>query len=139
VALADVNREAVAAARATIEYNGLQERASVFQSDVLKGVPSTERWDLVVGNPPHFLQLEPGDDDIRVVDSGWEIHRDFYRTVGQFLKPGAKVVMMENAGGSSPEEFEPMILEGGGTLETVLPGTNVFGTNNGLYYLVSRW
>jgi hypothetical protein len=47
--------------------------------------------------------------------------------------------MMENAGGSSPKEFEPMIRDGGGTIERVLRDTNVFGANNGLYYLVSRW
>jgi hypothetical protein len=63
----------------------------VYRSDVLGGVPDAERRDLVVGNPPHFLQLEPGDDDIRVVDPDWRIHRAFYRSVGRFLRraPGS--------------------------------------------------
>ena len=39
--------------------NGLQDRVRVYLSDGLNGIPSSEKWDLVVSNPPHFLAGQP--------------------------------------------------------------------------------
>ena len=55
LALADVSRDAVAAARRTAAFNRLDERVAVYESDALDQIPADERWDLVVSNPPHFL------------------------------------------------------------------------------------
>ena len=37
--------------------NGLAERVAVYRSDNLDGIRAFERWDLVVGNPPHFSDI----------------------------------------------------------------------------------
>ena len=42
--LADINPEAVASCERTISVNGLSSRASVFQSDNLKDIPRSEKW-----------------------------------------------------------------------------------------------
>jgi hypothetical protein len=46
-------------------------------------------------------------------DSGWNIHRRFFDTVGQFLKPGGVILIQENNHGSMVETFRPMIEEAG--------------------------
>jgi 16S rRNA G1207 methylase RsmC len=53
--LADINPEAVRACQRTVSENGLSDRVSVYCSDNLLNIPATERWDLVVSNPPHFI------------------------------------------------------------------------------------
>ena len=52
--LVDINPEAIKAIQETIKLNNLQDKVTVYQSDGLSNVPKTEKWDLVVSNPPHF-------------------------------------------------------------------------------------
>ena len=139
LALADISRDAVSAAARTAEYNRLDERVSVYESDGLDQIPADERWDLVVSNPPHFLPDVEGTDDIQVFDRDWKVHGRFYESVKRHMNPGGLVVMVENASGSDPRLFEQMILAGGGRPVTVHAGTNVHGHPNGLYYQVSEW
>lgn len=111
--LADVNPAAVAACEETIRRNGLEARVDVYVSDGLDALPATERWDLVVGNPPHS-----GTDEVRTEikrptaiyqDAGWKIHEDFYSSVGPHLAPDAQIVVQENLRFSSAETFAPML------------------------------
>ena len=105
LALADVNPESVAAARRTREYNSLEDRVDVYESDALDQIPADERWDLVIANPPHFL-AEPRDDaDIQVFDAGWDVHSASISQVGAHMNPGGVVVMVENAAASDPNRF----------------------------------
>ena len=55
--VADVNPEAVEACNMTVKENGLVDKVNVYLSDCLDDIPETEKWDLVVSNPPHFWQL----------------------------------------------------------------------------------
>jgi tRNA1(Val) A37 N6-methylase TrmN6 len=105
--LADVNPEAVEACRRTVADNGLAARVSAYRSDNLRDIPASERWDLVVSNPPHFVDDWIG--DLRTYDDGWHIHREFFAAVGRFLKPGGVIVLQENNRGSTVETFRPMI------------------------------
>lgn len=105
--LADVNREAVEACRRTIAESGLADRVSVYQSDNLRDIPRSERWDLVVSNPPHFADDWIG--DLRSHDAQWHLHREFFADIGNFLKPGGVVVLQENNRGSTAETFRPMV------------------------------
>jgi methylase of polypeptide subunit release factors len=123
--LADVNPEAVKAVRHTIEENGLQDRVAVYQSDCLDQIPQTEKWDLVVSNPPHF----DGNHDeyqaaIRLVDPGWQIHAKFYRDVKKFLNPNASIIFQENSTATRAEDFENMIRQNGLKLVEVFSGPN---------------
>jgi SAM-dependent methyltransferase len=105
--VADVNPEAVEACARTVEGNGLAERVAVYQSDNLDGIPAAERWDLVVGNPPHFADTSPG--QLRYNDKDWCLHRRFFESVGRFLKPGGMIVLLENNLGSTADTFRDMI------------------------------
>jgi SAM-dependent methyltransferase len=109
--LADINPDAVRACRRTVIENGLAERVSVYRSNNLDDIPGSERWDLVVGNPPHFDWVQTG--EARFADSGWNIHRRFFQSVGRFLKPGGVILVQENNHGSTAETFRQMIEEAG--------------------------
>ncbi len=105
--LADVNPEAVEACRLTVTQNGLAERVTVHHSDNLDAIPASEQWDLVVGNPPHFIDISPG--ELRFHDEDWKLHRRFFAMIGRFLKPGGIIVLLENNRGSTVETFRSMI------------------------------
>lgn len=115
--LADVNPAAVRACEHTVRANRLEDRVRVYEADVLCGIPESERWDLVVGNPPHFDASEESYDEARrLIDPGFRIHRAFYRDVGAHLVPGGSVVLQENRHASDGETFAEMIHAGGLTL-----------------------
>jgi predicted RNA methylase len=109
--LADLNPEAVEACRLTVAQNGLAERVAVYRSDNLGAIPTSERWDLVVGNPPHFSDISPG--ELRFHDERWSLHRKFFAAIGNFLKPGGMIVLVENNHGSTAETFRGMIEDAG--------------------------
>ena len=117
VCLADVNPAAADACRETIRRNGLEGRVDVYVSDGLDALPASERWDLVVGNPPHSGSAEVRPEIKRPTaiyqDVGWKIHEDFYASVGAHLAPGAQIVIQENLRFSSAETFAPMLAANG--------------------------
>jgi predicted RNA methylase len=105
--VADINAEAVQACQRTVQENRLADRVAVYQSNNLDAIPSTERWDLVVGNPPHFADTSPG--QLRYHDADWQLHRRFFLSVSQLLKPGGMIVLLENNQGSTANTFREMI------------------------------
>jgi len=105
--LADINPLAIEACRRTIRANNLADRVTLYRSDNLHQVPAAERWDLVVSNPPHFVDDFAG--DLRAHDADWHIHRGFFEQVGAFLNPGGVIVLQENNRGSTVDTFRPMI------------------------------
>lgn len=113
--LIDVNPEAVRMCKKTIDEYKLEDRVSVYLSDGLSDVPSSEKWDLVVSNPPHFMDGSniPPDLVVRVVDPNFSIHKQFYGDVGKFLKPNGSVLFIENIRGSTPWLHSEMILKNG--------------------------
>jgi methylase of polypeptide subunit release factors len=112
--LVDCNRQAIELCLRTAEYNGLTGRVSAYVSDCLKTVPDIEKWDLVVGNPPHFEgSREDYVSDSLSIDPNWSIHRQFYRDVPRFLSSRASVLLLENLEGSSPNTWSDMIESSG--------------------------
>lgn len=139
LALSDIDPGAVRTARRTAALNGIEDRVSVFESDVLDRIPSSKRWDLVVGNPPHFLPDPDQPENIQRFDPDWEVHRRFYSSVKEHMEPGGLVVMFENNAGADADLFARMIGEGGGRLRCNHPGTRLDGQPNGAFFQVSEW
>lgn len=113
--LADINPEAVRVCEETIKNNGLESKVSVYLSDSLDSIPENEKWDLVVGNPPHVFcaSEEEYKKDITLYDPNFNIHRKFYRDIRKFLKPTGSVLLQEHTESTSVEDFKEMI-EGNG-------------------------
>ncbi len=119
LALVDINPEAVRVCLRTVEDNDLADRVRVYESDGLKNVPVTEKWDLVVGNPP-FFKCTRYDYEHRFAqgkllgfDPDWNIHHQFYTNAGRFLRPGGSILFVESMHGSTPETWRRMIEESG--------------------------
>ena len=112
--LADINPAAVALCRETIRENGLEDRVSCYVSDGLESIPASEKWDLVVSNPPHWKEYDQVHGrDIRRFDIGLEIHQRFYRDIRPHLKPAAKILFQENGRATTAEDFAAMIAANG--------------------------
>jgi methylase of polypeptide subunit release factors len=109
--LSDINPAAVSSCRNTVRANQLGDRASVYQSDNLKNIPPSERWNLVVSNPPHFVDQYEG--DIRAHDPDWQIHKAFFETVSSHLVEDGVIVLQENNRGSTVETFRSVIERSG--------------------------
>lgn len=137
--LADIDGAAVDAARRTAAHNGLEDRVTVYESDVLDDIPESEQWDLVIGNPPHFLPDADRDLSLKVFDPDWQVHERFYAAAKWHVRPGGLVIMSENTAATDPDLFADMISRGGGNLVVNHPGTDIHGQPNGLYYQVSEW
>ncbi|MBF0622909.1 MAG: tRNA (adenine(22)-N(1))-methyltransferase TrmK [Magnetococcales bacterium] len=122
--LADINPVAVEVCKRTIAENGLSDRVSVYLSDGLADIPSHEKWDVVVGNPPQYAQSGAREKRIgkaikfelheRIwLDEDWHIHRDLYSGVGKHLMKGANIAIMEARLGSDENDFIELIRDGG--------------------------
>ncbi|MCP3395232.1 methyltransferase [Bradyrhizobium sp. CCGB12] len=105
--VADINPAAVARCRNTVRLNKLENRVSVYESNNLRSISKTERWNLVVSNPPHFIDQYEG--DIRAHDPDWAIHREFFNTIDPHLADGGVIVLQENNRGSTVATFREMI------------------------------
>jgi hypothetical protein len=131
--LADINPAAVASCKGTVRANKLEDRVSVYQSDNLKDIPRSEKWDLVVSNPPHFVDQYLG--DLRAHDPDWRIHREFFATIGAFLTEQGVIVLQENNQGSTVDTFREMIDRSG--LEIVLlDGASPTRTERSVFYYI---
>jgi predicted RNA methylase len=131
--LADVNPEAVAACRRTVARNALEGRVAVYHSDNLKDIPPGEQWDLVVSNPPHFVDTSFG--QLRYHDPDWRVHRGFFGAVSRHLRPGGVVVLQENNAGSTPATFMPMIAEAGLKIVFVQDASHERTERSQMFYL----
>jgi methylase of polypeptide subunit release factors len=133
--LADVNLDAVEACRRTVEANNLSERVSIYHSNCLDGIPSHERWDLVIGNPPHLGTDEDRHwgPSILYKDVNWTIHRRFWGEVHKFLNRDAVVLIQECSDVSNVSDFAAMIENGGMRIVHVSDSGPPF--DEGIYYI----
>ena len=93
----DISKEALAVAQKNIETYGLQNRIALIESDLFKNIPSSERFDLILSNPPYVdeadmlsLPLEYRHEPILALESGKDglIHtREILHQATIYLKP----------------------------------------------------
>jgi len=116
--LSEIEPAAIDCCKKTIAENNLADRAVIYPSNCLEQVPP-QKWDLVVGNPPHFSQCQTNlpQTALVTVDTDWDIHRRFYRDIGKYLNNGASILLVENGRGSSPQTFDSMITQSGLRIE----------------------
>jgi len=102
LSLADINREAMAVSDCIGEAMGRGDEVRHFVSDNLDSVPRDLQFDLVIGNPPNYCNLQPGHPagammarDLRPSDRGWRVHERFYQTIGDYLTGDAVLLIQE--------------------------------------------
>ncbi len=117
--LADVNPLAVDVLKDTVEKNRLQDRVTVYQSDCLDAIPSTEQWDLVVGNPPWVLDTK-NTKEIAVCDPDGRVHKKFFQDIKKHLAPQGTILFIESIWYTRADSFKGMIEENGLALHEAL-------------------
>lgn len=97
--LADVNPKSVAFSRYTARFNGLEKTVTVYQSDNLNSIPSTEKFDLVVGNPPWFFYRSgiAASLSLRGDDPEYALHTAFLLRIADYLNPNGALLLTEGA------------------------------------------
>lgn len=95
--LADINPQAIECIEKTISTaDHLRNVVSFYISDNLHQIPSDQRFDLVVSNPPFARNgSESHFHDIRTEDPGWRVHADFFSNIRKHLSPGAVMCLGE--------------------------------------------
>jgi hypothetical protein len=91
----------------TANNNHLSKYVTGHISSTIGGIPNTEKWDLVVSNPPHvadrdyFISTMPEesqylDNTCRLtVDQNFAIHREFFRNIKEKLTSDADIFLIE--------------------------------------------
>jgi release factor glutamine methyltransferase len=104
VTAVDVSPDALEVARRNATIHGVASRVRFLLGDLFAPVPSGERFDVIVSNPPYvtpgeFADLAPEvrDHEPRVALDGGLDGLAFYRRIaneaGRFLKPGGAVLV----------------------------------------------
>ena len=100
----DISAEAIALAKENAAANKVAERIDFLQGDGFATLPKSERFDLIISNPPYIpsaeiatLQPEVRDFDPRSALDGGADGLDFYRRLAAetkpFLKPDGKIML----------------------------------------------
>ena len=95
----DINGESVELVRKTAKNNNYDVRAYV--SDNLNSIPKSEKFDLVISNPPNYCNIQRSHpfghlrDDLRPSDVDWKIHKDFYSNISSYLNDNARMFISE--------------------------------------------
>jgi methylase of polypeptide subunit release factors len=118
--LSDMYAPAIDSANITANYapNNCKDQVSTYVFDDLELMPTEEQFDLVVANPPHFVNkdnlTEATDNQIRrAVDKDWAAHQNFFKHIGKHLLPNGVILLQENMYGSTVETFAPYIQDAG--------------------------
>ena len=87
---------------------GYQNVVRGYVTPTITGIPKTEKWDLVVGNPPNsgdatgFLKQQDTAGQpqelvnlaIRItVDQDWEAHKDFFKNISDYITDDADIFL----------------------------------------------
>jgi UDPglucose 6-dehydrogenase len=121
VAFVDSHGPSIKACLANATANKVTEKVSAYVCDKIMQIPSQERFDLVVANPPHsgdrqaFIDtlehLNCVDNTCRlIVDEGYEALQDFYANIKDYCNPGADIYITT---GSNQEHYIQWAAKGG--------------------------
>lgn len=111
ITFSDYYPVAIESCLGTAQRNNITHKVSAYVTPTISGIPESEKWDLVIGNPPHAFGsitetanylVESGisgpavDNVLRVLcDEGMEIHREFFQTISDHLLDDADIFLYE--------------------------------------------
>lgn len=100
--LADSNPLVIECIEKTIFENNLEDKVSYYHITSVSELPDDEQFDLVIGNPPNYCNVNIEHNfgrqffnDPRAVDKDWVHHQDFYQHIKKYLRPGAHICISE--------------------------------------------
>jgi len=95
-------------------HNQCADEVTIYNIGDISQLPEHEKFDLIVGNPPHFLFPSVDPDVSRIEsDPNWAVHQNFYANIAEHLAPGGVILLQENMLESRPDSFKYFIREAG--------------------------
>jgi 16S rRNA G966 N2-methylase RsmD len=121
VAFVDMHSPSIKSCLANATANKVADKISAYVCNEVTQIPTTEKFDLVVANPPHsgdrqtFIEslehLNCVDNTCRlIVDEGYEALQDFYANIKKYLNTGADIFITT---GSNQEHYIAWAASGG--------------------------
>lgn len=111
IVFSDMYKDAIDNCIETAKSNNLVKYVTTYHSNKVGNIPTSEKWDLVISNPPHCDNLEQFkeavktdyesdpknlDNSIRLcVDENYEIHKEFFTNIKNHLTLDADVYLIE--------------------------------------------
>ena len=106
IVLMDVYEPALIKAQENSKKNNISNNVSIRVCDKISSLPLTDKFDLVVSNPPHsvsdyWIEDSPQKDlTYRLtIDKDWELHKEFFKNITKYLSPNADVYISETTEG----------------------------------------
>lgn len=144
LSLNDMYLPAIQVAEKTrLENKSFSNIVNLYHSNTLDDV--NEKYDLVVGNPPHWKTADSATDSLGfdvhahlhvldiLVDQDWNSHRSFFNNMKLLLADNGRILLQENYNGSTPEDFKEMIETAG--LRISATADSKLYADKGIYYI----
>lgn len=95
----------------TARLNNIESQVLAVLADSIQSIPSTDKWDLVIGNPPHAWDLENVKQSLKeqmipenvaanlcrvVVDDNMNAHKEFFSNISPRLTSDADLFIVEH-------------------------------------------
>ena len=137
--LSDMYAPALECAINTVKNTPYESKVSTYLTNTLAGLNATEKFDLVVGNPPHYVEYaSDNSNQTRICrDDDWAAHLDFFKHIKSHLTDDGIILLQENQKGSTVKTFESMIDQAGLTSTDTFNSPAWFNLETGprIYYI----
>lgn len=116
ITLNDLHQPALDMAEITkLKNPAFTDKISIYPGSTLTNIPESEKFDLVVANPPHYLSKFSASSSLGfdkmginisghqaeiLVDENWQAHTTFYNEIKKLLAPDGVILIQENESGS---------------------------------------
>ncbi len=144
VVFADINIFNLNSLRRTLAINNLSDLEGkcfhIYLSDALKHIPKTEKFDIVVSNPPNFfiqdfLNIEMSGSTLGRYSRDWSFHKSVYGEVHEYLTTQGEVWFLENSEAIKENEAKFLIEENPNLTCEIKPASR---ERRSLYWTVTK-
>lgn len=135
LSLVDIYQPAIDHSLYTIAHNNLQDCVKAYCTGDIGTLPQI-KFDLVVSNPPHYNNNSDHPTKRVRDDANWDIHRNFYNKISNWLTDDAVIIMQENMDGSTVDDFREMIDTNNLKIVNVINSPRYFTQSPDLIYYI---
>jgi methylase of polypeptide subunit release factors len=136
----DLHEPALRILNWNLARNRITDLVQSYHTDRIATIPAHKQFDLVVGNPPHFLRH--AGDQRRCVDLNWQTHWEFFRNIAKHLNADSHILLQENDCGSPNRQrpWQRAIDQGGLEVTDIFNSPTNYKPQEGLgiYYIELR-
>jgi release factor glutamine methyltransferase len=117
----DINPDAVQNTQENIQKHGFEDRMTVEQGDIYKGLRQDKKFDVIFWNTPFGFVTETTLTDLEksVWDAGYKATERYIKEASQYLKPGGRFYLGFSSTLGKTDMLRRLALEAGYSLKVV--------------------